>query len=141
MEIDSILNKYCKHVLRVHVETLRYNRQTKTWYWDLPAAISVAHDYSKKRHKNGYSHRPEGTKWNERIRLQLEKLGDIGTKSTLGKRYIIGNCAEQHAGNNYMNKYRDQKLYDIHFSLTLRPRTMQILAPCDNCKFTFPNLL
>lgn len=68
------------------------------------------------------------------------KLGQIGTRSQLGKHYIIGNCAEQHSGNNYMKRYGVNNLSSLYFSETVRPRTMEIIPPCDNCKAIFCNL-
>ena len=58
----------------------------------------------------------------------------------LGRRYIIGNCAEQHAANIYMKDFKENNLGNLYFSKAMRPRTKQIFEYCDNCKDTFPNL-
>lgn len=136
----SIL-KYCKSIRKRHIEVLRFDKSKRGWYWDLPACASICHDGNYGRQKRGYSHKPDSIKWNHVLRRKMtRKLGLIGTKSKLGKHYIIGNCAEQHSGNNYMKRYGVKNLSSLHFSETVRPRTMEIIPPCDNCKAIFPNL-
>ena len=68
-------------------------------------------------------------------------LGNIGESCKKpGCRYIIGNCAEQHAANNYMKNYNETILGNLYFTKAMRPRTKQIFEYCDNCKDTFPNI-
>ena len=138
--IHPKIRKYCQHIVKAQIEVLRYNMQKKVWYWDLPAMASVCHDGKYGRCKNGYAHPPKGTKWNDILRRKMLRLGNIGEHSTRGERNIIGNCAEQHAGNNYMNSYKEKNMENLYFSEAVRPRTMEVYPPCDNCKYIFPNL-
>lgn len=138
--MDSHILNYCKHICKVQVEVLRFNRKKKVWYWDLPAMATICHNHNKSKFAKGYSHKPQGTKWHNILRLKLERLGEIGEKPRAGNGYIIGNCAEQHAGNNYMNKYRESHLNNLYFTEAVRPRTKEVFPSCNNCKSTFPNL-
>lgn len=120
---------------------MRVDKRTRTKFWDLPACASICHNGDYSRTRKGYSHKPEGTKWHDVLRRKMVKeLGDIGTRSNLGKHFYIGNCAEQHSGNNYMKKYKESNISSLHFSETVRPRTMEIIPPCDNCKKLFDTL-
>ena len=120
---------------------MRVDKRTITKFWDLPACASICHNGDYSRTRKGYSHKPEGTKWHDVLRRKMVKeLGDIGTRSNLGKCFYIGNCAEQHSGNNYMKKYKESNISYLHFSETVRPRTMEIIPPCDNCKKLFDTL-
>ena len=139
--MDPLIRKYCKSIRKRHLEVLLVDKRTGTKFWDLPACASICHngDYGKTR--KGYSHKPNGTKWHDVLRRKMEKeLGDIGSRSNLGKHFYIGNCAEQHSENNYMKKYKESNISSLHFSETVRPRTMEIIPPCDNCKKLFDTL-
>ena len=139
--MDPLIRKYCKSIRKRHIEVLRVDKRTGTKFWDLPACASLCHngDYGKTR--KGYSHKPNGTKWHDVLRRKMKKeLGDIGSRSNLGKHFYIGNCAEQHSGNNYMKKYKESNISSLRFSETVRPRTMEIIPPCDNCKKLFDTL-
>lgn len=87
----------------------------------------------------GYSHPSQGTFWHPFLYWRLSKLGEIG-KRTQYCRNPIGNCAEQHAGNNFMNALHYKNINGLYFSESVRPRTMEIIPPCDNYKSIFPNL-
>lgn len=139
--MNPLIRKYCKSIRKRHIEVLRVDKRTGTKFWDLPACASICHngDYGKTR--KGYSHKPNGTKWHDVLRRKIKKeLGDIGSRSNLGKHFYIGNCAEQHSGNNYMKKYKESNISSLRFSETVRPRTMEIIPPCDNCKKLFDTL-
>ena len=136
--MDSQIRKYCQHIIKSQLKVLRYDKQ-KGKYWDYPAMASICHDKEYKKMKRGYSHSPKETKWNQILRKKMEKLASIGKRSRK-EPYIVGNCAEQHAGNNYMNKYMEKDLKQLYFSKAVRPRTMQEFDPCENCKYIFPNL-
>ena len=132
---------YCKHICNANVQTRRNNLQKKTWYWDYPAMACICHDAACMRKRPGFSHSPNQTDFVPVLKDKLEELGTIGESSAKpGNRYIIGNCAEQHAGNHYMKAFGEDDLANLYFSSAIRPRTKQIYAPCDNCKDTFPNL-
>lgn len=135
------IRKYCEHIRKAHIEVRRFNKKDKTWYWDLPAMASICHDGHYSNMKRGFSHRPEGSKWVGVLVVRLKTiLGRIGEHSIKGKRYIIGNCSEQHAANNYISHYHENDVNNLYFSEAVRPRTMQVYEPCDNCKAIFPTL-
>ncbi|MFR3524861.1 MAG: hypothetical protein ACLTWD_09505 [Bacteroides uniformis] len=139
--MDSEIRKYCKHILKVHIEVLRHDRQKGVWYWDYPAAASICYSSQKGKQikHRGYSHSPKGTKWHHILRKKMEKIGEIGKPPYKREtKNIIGNCAEQHAGNNLMRKYKINELNTLSFSYAVRPRTMEIIPACHNCKSIFP---
>lgn len=136
------IRKYCRSIRKRHIEVLRVDKRTGVKFWDLPACASICHNGDYSRTSKGYSHKSNGMKWNDVLRRKMVKeLGDIGTRSNLGKRFYIGNCAEQHSGNNYMNRHNERNMPSLHFSETVRPRTMEIIPPCDNCKKLFDTLI
>ena len=102
--MDKRIREYCKHIRKAQIEVLRKDKNTQVWYWDLPAMATICHDKWNLHSARGYAHNPKGTRWHSFLKRKLLRLGNIGKCSHIGKGYIIGNCAEQHAGNNYMNK-------------------------------------
>ena len=87
--------------------------------------------------------------------LQTNLGNDIGKHSPITNcKFIIGQCAEPHAANNYLRKIKKRHPDPIHlfnldsalyFSTPYRPRIKgPVLVPrlfpyCDNCKSTFVN--
>lgn len=138
--MDNRIREYCNHICETQIKVLRIDQRTKVKFWDLPAMAVICHNEQHTKFAKGYSHKPQGTKWNSILKRELKKLGKIGQKSNIGKKYIIGNCAEQHAGNNYMNQMHVNKLDDLYFTEAVRPRTMEIFPYCENCKRVFPKL-
>lgn len=57
-------------------------------------------------------------------------------------RNTIGNCAEQRAANDIFKSpiCSTNDIADLIFSITIRPRTMEIIPFCCNCKSIFPQL-
>jgi hypothetical protein len=137
--MDSLIRKYCNQIRKQHREDLNSKTDVRKKHWDIPAMATICHDGNRKKVKRGYSHSPNGTKWNATLRLNLLKLGEIG-KHSRKCNYIIGNCSEQHAANNYMNCYGENDFNKLSFTESVRPRTMQIFPSCENCKSLFPNL-
>lgn len=140
--MDKRIHDYCKHICKAHIEVLRTNHKTHSKFWDLPAMATICHDNKRMHFAKGYAHHPKGTKWHGFLKRELLKLGNIGKrphKNNLDK-YIIGNCAEQHAGNNYMNRFHENNIHKLYFTEAVRPRTMEIFPYCKNCKAIFPNL-
>lgn len=68
------------------------------------------------------------------LRIKLLTLGSLYTRVNGN---IIGNCAEVNASNQILIIYRYLNLNKIRFSKALRPRTMQVIKMCFNCKKTF----
>lgn len=76
--------------------------------------------------------------YDPRLRIELEKLGKLGTKPKGCPNYI-GNCAEQHACNAVLRQEHGEivKVQQVKFTLAYRPRTCQIVPYCSNCTKTF----
>lgn len=138
---DDEIRIYCEHIMHAHIQTLRLNKDTGTWYWDYPAMAAICHNRVCNVKRSSYSHYPKKNEFHPVLEVKLLELGRIGEHSKkLGKRYIIGNCAEQHAANIFMKEYNESNLNNLFFSKVMRPRTKQVFEFCDNCKDTFPNL-
>lgn len=138
---DEEILHYCEHICNAHVQTLRLNKDTGTWYWDYPATAAICHDRGRSMKKSSYSHRPKSNEFHQVLDRKLRVLGEIGKQPKIpGKRYPIGNCAEQHAANSFMKQYGENDLNNLYFSKAMRPRTKEVFDYCDNCKDTFPNL-
>lgn len=136
--MDARIKKYCDHIIKSQKYVLRRGKDNKTHFWDCPAAVSVC--YFNGMSKNGYSHFSKNTVWAEPIRQKIKKIGELGHGSPIS-RNPLGNCAEQHSGNNLMKAYKKVKrLEQLNFTETVRPRTMEIIIPCNHCKKIFPNL-
>lgn len=139
--MDALLKKYCRHISKTHYyDVIRFDYTTRRKYWDLPAAASICYGFGS--HARGCSQPPKGIRWVEALRCAMCRLGTIGKPGWIC-RNVIGRCAEQHSCNNLGKKvyiHSENELRDIHFSDTVRPRTMQVIPPCDNCKAIFPTL-
>ena len=83
--------------------------------------------------RSSFSHYPSGGKWHNVLKSKLEEIAPIGTR-------LVGNCAEQHAANNYMNQLHEDDLVELYFSIARRPRTKEEIDYCNNCRRTFPNI-
>ncbi|MFP9112879.1 hypothetical protein ACLI1A_02985 [Flavobacterium sp. RHBU_3] len=69
-----------------------------------------------------------------KLRLRLLTIGDIHSKQNGN---LIGYCAEVNAANHVMLKLKHLNPEEVNFSSAIRPRTMQKMPPCKNCKLTF----
>jgi hypothetical protein len=137
--MNSLIRKYCNQIRKQHQADLDSNNDSRKKHWDIPAMVTICHDGKCKKVRRGYSHAPAGTKWNQILQRKFQGLGEIGGRSAKCN-YIIGNCSEQHAANNYMNHYKEKKLGNLFFTESVRPRTMQVFPSCENCRYLFPNL-
>lgn len=68
------------------------------------------------------------------LRKKLLILGNLYTEANGN---TIGCCAEVNAANQVIIEKPFCKLPEINFSKAIRPRTMQEVAQCKNCKITF----
>lgn len=92
---DEEVLHYCEHIMNVHIQTLRSNKNTGTWYWDYPAMVAICHDQWRNVKRASYSHYPQKDAFLPVLDSKLKELGTIDSQSKKpGKRYIIGNCAE-----------------------------------------------
>lgn len=124
---------YCNHVMHSHIQVLRENKKERTWYWDYPAVVSVCHNATHTAKRSSFSHYPALKGWHRVLESKLTQIAPIGTR-------LVGNCAEQHAANNYMNQLIEDNLSNLYFSSSRRPRTKELVPYCNNCKQTFPNI-
>ena len=65
------------------------------------------------------------------------KLSSIGKLYTLKNGNYIGWCSEVNAANRILLRFPYLDLKEINFSKAIRPRTMQKIPTCTNCKNTF----
>lgn len=79
--------------------------------------------------KTDYSVAPE-------LESTLSRIGTIGEK--INGNYL-GFCAEPNAAFNLITK-RYCRIDDICFTRAIRPRTLQVIKYCRNCKQTFDQL-
>lgn len=66
-----------------------------------------------------------------------QKLSSLGILYERVNGNLLGCCAEVNAADYVMSKLRYLKPNQIVFSNARRPRTMQIVPPCKNCKSIF----
>jgi hypothetical protein len=71
------------------------------------------------------------------VRTLREKLVAIGNLLEKANGNTVGCCVEVNCANQLLIKGPDLKLNKIQFSSPLRPRTMQVVPICKNCKSTF----
>lgn len=69
-----------------------------------------------------------------KLRIKLLTIGEMYAPVNGN---FLGCCAEVNAANRVLHKLPHLKLYEIDFANARRPRTMQIIPPCLNCKITF----
>lgn len=73
------------------------------------------------------------------IAPQLEaaaaEIGGVGTKTATGN--TVGCCAEFRAANELLLENPSAAPSQVNFTDAIRPRTGEIIAPCENCKTTF----
>lgn len=68
------------------------------------------------------------------LKIRLSSIGKLFTKANGN---TIGCCAEVNSANQLLIKRPFLKLNQIRFSKAIRPRTMQEIPNCKNCKLTF----
>lgn len=138
---DVEILHYCEHICNAHIQTVRMNHKTGTWYWDYPAMAAICHDKRCLEKRASFSHRPDRSEFHPVLEQKMGTLGIIGKRPHMdGNRYPIGNCAEQHSANIFMKQLGVNDLNDLYFSKAMRPRTKEVFDYCDNCKDIFPRL-
>ena len=68
------------------------------------------------------------------LRNSLSTIGNLFTKANGN---TIGCCAEVNSANQVLIRRPYLRLNQIQFSKAIRPRTMQEIPKCTNCKLTF----
>ena len=94
-----------------------------------------------------YSYKMIGWKCNPILMRQIQHFGQIGHRpqsANLEQKYPLGNCAEQHAADKFLNalfkRNQNVQLTALQYSIAMRPRTMQRFAACKNCQAILPNV-
>lgn len=137
-DINKLVNSYCKSIYN-SVQRKYCGRSNSHSWKNYPAVAIVCTDYSgiysrgtsNKANKKFYASTPI-------LLNKLSILGKIGKPSKFcGNK--IGYCAEPHAARSMLIKH-SCKLEKLFFSKAQRPRTMEYIKFCKNCKRTFPNL-
>ena len=108
----------------------------------LPPAVCSCMDPATKIIRNAHAKRCT-YRLRKVIKDELGRLGyTIGQKSISTKNNCknpLGNCAEVHAAHKLIKETKCS-IGDIIFGVAVRPRTMQIILPCENCTTVFPTL-
>ena len=121
-DINKLVNSYCKSIYN-SVQRKYCGRSNSHSWKNYPAVAIVCTDYS------GIYSRGTSNKANKKFYASTQKF--CGNK--------IGYCAEPHAARSMLIKH-SCKLEKLFFSKAQRPRTMEYIKFCKNCKRTFPNL-
>ena len=96
-----------------------------------PAAVIGAEFYNIKRVDRSTKSR---TRFVKRLRKALLRLGRINTPLNGN---LIGGCAEAGAANKVLSVSKRIQISDLEFSVAIRPKTMQPIPTCSNCRQTF----
>lgn len=102
-------------------------------------AVSIA-VRGKKMGCFGTSHRVlEDDTYERKIKTRLNSiLGEIGKVSLKTNcKNIIGKCAEVKAANNVLKLERRLKVQELVFTNAIRPRSLEVIPRCNNCKAVF----
>ena len=113
--------------------------------WDYPAVAVTSFDINGKFSCSNYSRSVYALSYNKVLSAKLNILDPHKQIGDNRCGNIIGHCAEPHAANRTMNEFFKKHhsympLASVFFSVALRPRTLEIISSCQNCKDTFPNL-
>lgn len=141
VNLTSTVKTWCKdicdEVLRTRKRTGAYNGVR-----DYPGAAVVAADSQLTFSGRGRSSKPQFMEYSDTPKLEnkMKSLGRIGSVRDACKN-PIGACAEPHAAHRVLCHFGPHmSLNQIVFSKAIRPRTMEEIGYCQNCKDTFPNL-
>ena len=110
---------------RKYAESLKRER-------DYPAVV-VGAEYSRTKSINT-SRQLAAINMVNKLKIRLKSIGNLYSKVNGNS---IGCCAEVNAANDVLVKKPYLKLGEIDFSTPIRPRTMQKIKMCKNCKQTF----
>ncbi len=102
-----------------------------------PACVSTCCYRNLSDTATSVSGRPQVNEYRGDFVNKFEQLGGLGQINGNCKNYI-GNCAEQHAANQCSKKVTGTVCFDkFSFSKTRRPRTLEIIKACANCRYLF----
>lgn len=144
--MQSYRLQYCKQICQNHEKQKKkqvilhrngYEDSLRTEYYDLPAAaVTCCNGHYK---ASDYSRGVNASHIKDPLRSEIERLGRIGERRKDGSCLnILGRCAEQHAASTLQNRKHSTTLpASLQLSKTMRPRTMEIVEYCKNCKDIF----
>lgn len=144
--LDPTAKAYCEQICRDHEKQKRkqvplhrngQKESHRTEYHDLPAAAVTCSNGSHKA--SDYSRGVKAEHVKEPLRSETENLGNIGDRRADGScNNILGRCAEQHAASTLQNRrHSTAPPARLQFSKAFRPRTLEIVEYCKNCKDIF----
>lgn len=70
-----------------------------------------------------------------KLEAVASELGGVGTKTASGN--TVGCCGEFRAANELLLKNPSATPSQVNFTDAIRPRTGEVIPPCENCKTTF----
>ncbi len=114
------------------LDRIAHNYAVKLRNLDVRTAAVVVASYSGFDKKDTSGHVPDPL--SPKLKRSLELLGPVGTKVNGN---LVGCCAEQRASNHLILNFPAVPIKRIIFSEAIRPRTMQKIPMCQNCKSTF----
>lgn len=88
----------------------------------------------------GTSHRVfQDDRYEKKIKTRLKSmLGEIGKVSLKTNcKNIIGKCAEVKAANNVLKLEKRLEIDELLFTNAIRPRSLEVIPRCNNCKTVF----
>ena len=142
VDLEATVNTFCKDI-RVEVKRTREKTGVTNGIYDYPAVAVVASDVQLTHSSRGRSGKVYSSKeYHDAPTLEkkLQSFGKIGKKRAVCDN-TIGACAEPHAARKVIKHFKQRiALKRIVFSTAYRPRTMEVIDYCKNCKDTFPTL-
>ena len=141
VNLASALKTWCEDI-RNEVVRNRQKTGINNGVRDYPGAAVVAADAHLSFSGRGRSCKPQHNEYRATPKLEnkLKSLGHIGSVRAACMN-PIGACAEPHAARKVLSHIGNRmSLNQLVFSEALRPRTMEKVDYCKNCKDTFPNL-
>lgn len=104
--------------------------------YDYPTIVVACGYIKKKKIFVERSGKPINVTWVHDIELRLSALKRCPLCDN-----PIGACAEPKAANKVKNKFPKCKMNELQFSDPYRPRTCKRKKYCENCKYTFSEVL
>lgn len=141
VNLSKTVDTYCKNI-RNEVERTRKKTGVNNGIRDYPAVAVVAADRGLTFSGKGRSCKVQYREYDDtpKLKNKLQSLGVIGKKRRECEN-IIGACAEPHAAHRVLRHFgQSMNLSQLVFSVAYRPRTMEKIEYCDNCKLTFPTI-
>ena len=147
--LDYEAEKYSDDVFYFFEHERRAGKEPRFGSYFFPAMIATCTDAKQRYFVNGQSGTPvlldyKATKLFSEMQRTfggIKYRKDLWRKSKESK-FPIGQCAEQHAANDLLQKKNNKKTNldikaEIFFSKAIRPSTGEVFDYCRNCKVLF----